>query len=104
MPPSRLGGPCSLQLVFFSSALTDVTFQHVETLPVMDRVVPVVSWQVLLLFKPYAGGPQDMVDTRQILKLRQPRADDLRQIAEMAESLGLLKEWTALLNLHQAGD
>lgn len=71
----------------------------------MDRVVPVVSWQVLLLLKLYAGGPQDMVDALpQILKVRQPRADDLRQIAEMAESLGLLKEWTALLNLHQAGD
>ncbi|MBU6432127.1 MAG: hypothetical protein KGS09_03460 [Nitrospirae bacterium] len=24
-------------------AETDVTFQHVETLPVMDRVIPVVS-------------------------------------------------------------
>ena len=66
----------------------------------MERVVPVVSWQVLVLLKLYAGGPQDQLDARQILQVRHPQPDDLQQITEIAESLGILQEWTALLSLH----
>jgi hypothetical protein len=67
----------------------------------MDQIVPVVSWQVLVLLKLYAGGPQDKLDAHQILQVRNPQPDDLEQIREMAESLGILKDWFLLLNLHQ---
>ncbi|MER3423452.1 MAG: hypothetical protein C4293_09700 [Nitrospiraceae bacterium] len=94
----------SLQLIFLSSALEDVAFRRVATISVMERVIPVVSWQGLVLLKLYAGGPQDKLDAHQILRVRHPTPDDLQQIAEMAESLGILKEWTALLSVHQTGN
>lgn len=97
-------GAVPVQLILLSSALTDVTFRHVEALSIMGRAIPVVSWHVLVLLKLYAGGPQDKLDAQQILKVRHPQQEDLQQIAEMAESLGILKEWIEFLNLHQAGD
>lgn len=91
----------SLQLIFFPSALTEVAFRHVKSLSVLEQVVPVVSWQALVLLKLYAGGPQDMLDAQQILQVRRPQPEDLKQIGEMAESLGILTDWAALLSLHQ---
>jgi hypothetical protein len=70
----------------------------------MERVVPVVSWQMLILLKLYAGGPQDTLDAQQILQVRHPQANDLKQIGEMAESLGILEDWLALLHLYQRED
>jgi hypothetical protein len=96
--------PVALQLIFFPSSLTKITFRHVVTLSVMERVVPVVSWQMLILLKLYAGGPQDKLDAQQILQVRHPQPDDLKQIGEMAECLGILEDWIALLNLHQRED
>lgn len=90
-----------LHLILFPSSLTEITFRRVETLSVMDQVVPVVSWQVLVLLKLYAGGPQDTLDAHYILQMRRPQPDDLEQIRKMAESLGILKDWTTLLSLHQ---
>lgn len=91
-----------LQLILFPSSLTEITFRRVETFSVMDQTVPVVSWQVLVLLKLYAGGPQDKLDAHHILQVRHPKPDDLEQIREMAESLGILKDWFLLLNLHHA--
>ena len=96
--------PVSLQLIFFPSSLTEITFRHVETLSVMGRIVPVVSWQMLVLLKLYAGGPQDTIDARQILQIRHPQSDDLQVISKLAESLGILEDWTVLLNLYQGED
>lgn len=64
----------SLQLIFFPSAPTEVAFGRVETLSVLERMVPVVSWQALILLKLYAGGPQDILDAQQILQVRRPQA------------------------------
>jgi hypothetical protein len=96
--------PVPLQLIFLPPIFTKVTFQQVEWLPVMDRTVPVVSWQTLVLLKIYAGGPQDVLDARQILTMRHPQPDDLHQITEMAKSLGILEEWTTFLRCHPQGD
>lgn len=85
-----------LQLVVFPQTLADVIFRHVEPLPVMERIVPVVSWQILILLKLYAGGPQDRLNAQQILKARQPQQHDLQELRDMAESVGLLEEWMAL--------
>ena len=93
--------PVLLQLVFFPSALTKIAFRNVELLSVLERVVPIVSWQALVLLKLYAGGPQDYLDAQQILEVRRPQPDDLEHIGKMAESLGILKDWTTLLSLHQ---
>ena len=63
-----------------------------------------MSWQILVLLKLYAGGPQDLLDVQQILKVRRPQPDDLLQIAETAESLGILEEWTAFFSKYIQGD
>lgn len=94
----------ALQLIIFSSPLTEVIFRHIQTLTIINRAVPVVSWQILVLLKLYAGGPQDLLDVQQILKVRRPQPDDLLQIAETAESLGILEEWTAFFSRHIQGD
>jgi hypothetical protein len=91
----------SLQLIFFPPALTEVAFGHVETLSVLERMVPVVSWQALVLLKLYAGGPQDTLDAQQILQVRCPQPEDFKKIGEMAESLGILEDWTTFLSLYQ---
>jgi Domain of unknown function (DUF1814). len=85
-----------VQLVIFPPAFADLVFRHVESLPLMERIVPVVSWPVLILLKLYAGGPQDLVDAQQILRARQPHQSDLERLRGMAESAGLLKEWASL--------
>jgi len=93
--------PVSLQLIFFPSALTEVAFRHVESLSILEQVVPVVSWQSLVLLKLYAGGPRDKLDAHQILQVRRPESDDLKQISQMAAALGIMEDWNILLSLHQ---
>jgi len=90
--------PISLQLVCFPSLLTELVFRHVETLSVLESSVPVVSWQALIILKLYAGGPHDLLDVHQILKVRRPQAKDVRDIESMAEVVGVLSEWTDVQN------
>ena len=94
--------PVSLQLIFFPYAITEMIFRQVESLSVLEHVVPVVSWQALILLKLYAGGPQDILDAQEILQARHPQTKDLEELAEMAESLGILENWTSLLSHHQS--
>lgn len=49
-----------------------------------------------MLLKIYAGGPQDLLDARQILKVRQPSETELARIFNLAERLGIQEEWTEL--------
>jgi hypothetical protein len=88
--------PISLQLVFFPSLLTELTFRHVETLSVLACSVPVVSWPVLIILKLYAGGPRDLLDVHQLLKVRRPQAKDVQEIESMAQVAGVLSEWKNL--------
>jgi hypothetical protein len=88
--------PISLQLVCFPPLLTELVFRHVETLSVLECSVPVVSWPVLIILKLYAGGPQDLLDVHQILKVRRPQAKDVQDIESMAQVAGVLSEWKNL--------
>ena len=88
--------PISLQLLFFPSLLTELAFRHVETLSVLACSVPVVSWPVLIILKLYAGGPHDLLDVHQILKVRRPQAKDVQGIESMAQVAGVLSEWKSL--------
>lgn len=89
-----------LQLVFLPSTFTDAIFQQIEALSIMNQSVPVVNWETLVLLRIYAGGPQDVLDARQILKLRQPSANDLHRVSELADRLGIRDEWIALSVAH----
>ena len=51
---------------------------------------------MLVLLKLYAGGPQDLLDARQILNVKQPSMAELQEIAKLAGTLGILEEWSAL--------
>ena len=88
--------PISLQLVFLPSLLTELAFRHVETLSVLACSVPVVSWPVLIILKLYAGGPRDLLDVQQLLKVRRPQANDVQEIESMAQVAGVLSEWKNL--------
>jgi hypothetical protein len=88
--------PISLQLVCFPSLLTELAFRHVETLSVLECSVPVVSWPALIILKLYAGGPQDLLDVHQILKVRRPQAKDVQDIESMAQVAEVLSEWKDL--------
>jgi hypothetical protein len=85
-----------LQLVFLPSKFTGAIFQEVKTLSILNHRVPVVTWESLVLLKIYAGGPQDLLDVRQILKVRQPSETELARISNLAERLGIQEEWTEL--------
>jgi hypothetical protein len=89
-----------LQLVFLPSTFSDAIFQRVETLSIMNHRVPVVTWDMLVMLKLYAGGPQDMLDARQVLRVRQPHEEELRRISSLADRLGIREEWTALSAEH----
>ena len=88
--------PISLQLVFFPALLTELAFRHVETLSVLECSVLVVSWPVLIILKLYAGGPRDLLDVHQLLKVRRPQAKDVQEIESMAQVAGVLSEWKNL--------
>ena len=88
--------PISLQLVCFPSLLTELAFRHVEMLSVLECSVPVVSWPALIILKLYAGGPRDLLDVHQLLKVRRPQAKDVQEIESMAQVAGVLSEWKNL--------
>lgn len=71
-----------------------------ETLSVLECLVPVVNWQALVLLKLYAGGPVDLQDARDIVAIRQPSPTELADLAAQAEALGVAEECKALLSTY----
>jgi hypothetical protein len=89
-----------VQLIVLPDTFTEAVFQQVTTLSFMNRTVPMVGWERLVILKLYAGGPQDVFDARQILKVRQPSENELRAVSDLADRLGIRAEWTALSAEH----
>ena len=91
---SSEGWSIPVQLVLLPSKWTSVIFQdRIESLEVFGCMVPIVSWQSLILLKLYAGGPQDLVDAQQILAVRQPTQSDVHTLATLADQLSLSTAW-----------
>lgn len=88
-----------VQLIVLPSVWNTVIFRGITTLSVFGCAVPVVSWQSLILLKLYAGGPQDLLDARQVLAVCQPGQVDMQTISLLADQLGLSAEWQALTPL-----
>lgn len=86
-----------VQLIVLPPKWAAVVFQRVERLSVLDTLVPVVSWQALVLLKLYAGGPLDLRDARDILAVRRPGTPDGEALVAQAETVGLAEEARALL-------
>jgi hypothetical protein len=60
-------------------------------------MVPVISWQSLILLRVYAGGPQDFIDAQQVLAVRQPTRSELQTISSLAVQLDLSAAWERLI-------
>jgi hypothetical protein len=82
------GGPVPLQLVFLPLTFTNAIFQQVDTLSIMNHTAPIVRWDMLVLLKLYAGEPQDVLDARQILKVRQPSSVEMDKIKSFGNRVG----------------
>jgi len=85
-----------VQLIVLPSVWNAIIFHGITTLPVFRGAVPVVSWQSLILLKLYAGGPQDLLDARQVLAVCRPSQADMEAISVLADQLGLLSMWQIL--------
>lgn len=86
-----------VQLIVLHQKWAEVVFRDVETLSILDCLVPVVNWQALVLLKLYAGGPVDLQDAREIVAVRQPSPAERKTLAAQAETLGVAEEFKALL-------
>ncbi len=86
-----------VQLVILPARWTEIVLSHIQPATVLDSSVPVVSWQALVLLKLYAGGPQDLTDAKAILAVRQPTAEDIREMTSFAAKVGVSQELRDLL-------
>ncbi len=86
-----------VQLIMLQPRWAEMVFRRVETLSVLECLVPVVNWQALVLLKLYAGGPVDLQDARDIVAVRQPGPAERGELAAQAEAMGLAEEVKALL-------
>ena len=87
-----------IQLILLPATWEDIIFHGVVSLPVFDALVPVVSWQALVLLKLYAGGPQDLIDAQQIFAVRQPTQDEINGIDQLAQRVALLPALRRLID------
>lgn len=89
--------PVPVQMVLLPSPWDAIIFQEVELLPVFGCTVRVVAWPALVLMKLYAGGPQDLLDARQILAVRQPTQAEQQAVSALADTVGLSAAWQDLI-------
>jgi hypothetical protein len=87
-----------VQLIVLPAAWNAIVFHGIEPLSVFGSVVPVVSWQSLILLKSYAGGPQDLLDAQQILVVRQPTQAERQALSALADRMGLSAGWQAMIS------
>lgn len=78
-----------VQLVLFPSKLSSVILANTVYLKVFDCDVPVASWQSLILLKMYAGGPQDLLDAKNLVLRKQSTTKEIQEITQLADQLGL---------------
>ncbi len=86
-----------VQLVVLPPRWTELVMNHVQPATLFDSSVPVVSWQVLVLLKLYAGGPQDLSDAKSILAVRLPQPEQIEEMSGLAAKVGLTQELQNML-------
>ncbi len=91
------GQAIPIQMILLPPRFTTVIFEGLQFLPIFDCRVPIVSWQILILLKLYAGGPQDLLDAQQLLAIQRPDPGTLRAIHSLAEAVNLTQEFAALI-------
>ncbi len=86
-----------IQLIMLPSVWSQVLFSHIQELELAHTLIPVVSWEALLLLKLYAGGPKDLLDAQTLFVHQQPHARHQEHVATMAKTVGLTEEWNTFL-------
>ncbi|MDH5429710.1 MAG: hypothetical protein OEZ57_10140 [Nitrospirota bacterium] len=86
-----------IQLVMLPSVWSPVLFSEVQKLELAHTLIPIVSWQALLLLKLYAGGPKDMLDAHTLFTHQQSQPLAQEHVTTMAQKVGLMKEWNAFV-------
>jgi hypothetical protein len=86
-----------IQLIMLPSVWSPVLFSHIQKLELVHNLIPVVSWEALLLLKLYAGGPKDLLDAQTLFVHQQPHARVQEHVTTMAKTVGLAEEWNTFL-------
>jgi hypothetical protein len=86
-----------VQLVVLATPLSSALLREAQTLTLFETPVPVVSWAYLVLLKLYAGGPQDLLDAREILSARRPSGAELDALRSLGARFGLEGEMARLI-------
>jgi hypothetical protein len=86
-----------IQLILLPTRWTDAVLNGLQTLPILDCSVPVVSWPTLVLLKLYAGSPQDLTDAETVLAVRQPKPEEIREMTSLAGAVGVSPELATLV-------
>ncbi len=98
---SHEGEDIPVQPILLPPRFNSVVFSDVNTVSIFKASVPIVSWQSLVLLKLYPGGPQDLLDAKEILAIHQPEEAELNRIAALAVSLELSREFKRLVGQQQ---
>jgi hypothetical protein len=91
------GANVPVQLVVLPTPLSSALLREAQPLSLFGTPLPVVSWAYLVLLKLYAGGPQDLLDAREILTARRPSGAELADLGSLAERFGLEGEMARLI-------
>ena len=89
--------PIPIQLIMLPSVWAEVVFKNIHNLRLGENMIPVVSWEALLLLKLYAGGAKDLLDAQALFAHQQPNASAHNHVTTMAEKVGLTREWDMFL-------
>lgn len=73
------GNRVPVQLILLPPIWENLVFQDIVCLTIFELAVPVVTWQPLILLKLYAGGPQDLLDAKEILAVQKPNPTELKK-------------------------
>jgi hypothetical protein len=86
-----------VQLIALDPSFSAALLREVEPITLFGTSLPVVSWPYLVLLKLYAGGPQDLLDAREVLRARAPSEADVNALKALATRFGLGEALAGLL-------
>ena len=89
-------GAIPIQLLQFPPSWEEVAMEGMVSETIDGTEIPFVGWKALVLLKLYAGGPIDLEDARNILKVVAPSTAALKDLEKRARSLRV-SNWIACL-------
>ena len=87
-----------VQLLLLPPRWSSIILDGIVSLSVLGCVVPVISWEGLILLKLYAGGPQDLLDAQHIFSVRRPTENEIEKLSQLAVQVDLLDAFRDLVD------